>query len=310
MPLVSSRSFGAVAAFCVLLGSSVASAQAAPDFFPARSLGFAGARSLASSVDAIFLNPAALGQTQQYLLQLDYGHDWATDNNNQLPTGNGIVVSVLDSKTNPRFPTGLSYRWVDVTNAAGQQVPGSIYDFAIAANLFWNISLGLHVAYLSYGSIQTITGDAGLLIPIGPFNISGVGFNLLQVNDPNSPRGFDAGASLGDSKVYRVGFDFSRNWAYNSQGGGAGVTDIFNVGGEVTIASIFSIRAGLLWCTPAGSACTSDQEAGFKLNPAQPQYVTGGIGFFYQFIGADVGYRREISTSANVFQFSVKISTG
>jgi hypothetical protein len=295
------RFSGAVVAFSVLLGTSVASAQGAPDFFPARSLGFAGARSLASSVDAVFLNPAALGQTQQYLLQLDYGHDTAPANETSqpLPTGNGIVVSVLDSKTNPRFPTGLSYRWISLKDTNNKTVAGSIYDFAIAASLFWNISLGLHVAYLSYSNVQTVTGDVGVLIPIGPVNISGVGFNLLQVMDPNAPRGFDAGASLGDNKVYRVGFDFQRNWPYQDPKGPATPpTNLFTVGGEVTIASIVSVRAGLLW----------NQFA--KLNPAQPQFVTAGLGFFYQFIGADVGYRREISTQANVFQFSVKISTG
>jgi hypothetical protein len=299
------RSFCAVAAFIVLLGSSVASAQGAPDFYPARSIGFAGTRSLASSVDAIFLNPAALGQTQQYLLQLDYGN--YSPSNNVLPGANGLVVSVLDSKTNPRFPTGLSYRWIQMTED-GQKVSASVYDFAIAANLFWNISLGLHVSYLTLpDNYQAVTGDVGLLIPIGPVNISGVGYNLLQVNDPDAPRGFDVGASVGDSKVYRFGFDFQRNWPYQT-GVHLEPTNLFTFGGEVNIASIVSVRAGLLW---------NEFPSLEKLNPAIPQYVTGGIGFFYQFIGADFGYLHAFSSAnvtvpaaENIWQISVKIATG
>jgi hypothetical protein len=283
---VSSRLVAVIAVFGSLASTEVARAQSIPEFYSARAIGWAGARSLATGPEAIWLNPAGLGFTSQYILQADYAHDTAP--NEALPAGNGFVVSLVDSKTNPTVPTGLSYRYVWFT-LGENKVQGSVYDFAIAVKIIGQWALGLHVQYLSYTGVTQFTGDVGTLIPIGPVTISGSGFNLLHVNSPDAPQGFDVGAAVGDGKLYRVGFDFSRQWPFHQA-----PTDLYNLGAEVTIAQMVPIRGGFVWDTD-------------HPKPFVPQYITVGTGFYISFIGFDASYRRDIVKGENAWAFSVKI---
>jgi hypothetical protein len=283
---VSVRPLAVGAALAWFAASGSAFAQGIPDFYSARAVGFAGARSLASSSEAIWLNPAGLGFTQQYILQADYAHDTAPSS--ALPAGNGLVVSIVDSKTNPSFPTGLSFRYVWL-NVGDTKVQGSVYDFSIAAKLFGQVALGLHLQYLSYTGVQDITGDLGLLVPIGPISFNASGFNLIEVNSPEAPRGFDVGVAAGDGKLFRIGFDYARQWPIHLE-----PQNVFDLGAEVFIAQMVPIRAGLLWNTQHP-----------KFWP--PQYVTAGTGFYISMVGFDVSYRRNLLNGENSFAFAVKI---
>ena len=280
------------AAVCFAL-SATAFAQGVPNFYTARAVSLGGARSLATGVDSIFLNPAALGISQQYLLQADYAHDTAP--NPELTTGDGVVVSIVDAATNPRFPTGVSYRYVSL-KVNGQLQRGSVYDFALAAQLFQNMYLGLHLSYLSFtnGSlnVQNITGDFGLLIPVGPFTFSGTAFNLLTVQSPDAPRGGDVGIAVTDNQMYRVGFDYSRLWPINRF-----PENVYSAGGEVVFYNMVPVRAGVLW--------NSHDPKGWP-----PEYVTAGLGFYFQMIGVDASYRRNLLNGEGSWAFSVKLLGG
>ena len=287
---VSRRASAAVLLLALFAASRASAADGIPGFYSARAVSIGGARSLASGTEAIFLNPGALGFQSQYILQLDYAHDIAPSYT--LTSGDGLVVSVLDSKTNPKVPTGLSYRYVWL-NQNGQRVQGSVYDFAIGVKVLANVAIGMHLSYLSYASsaskVSNITGDLGALIPIGPVSFNVSGFNLIQVNTPDAPIGFDVGMAVGDGKIFRIGADYSMQWPHEQP-----VEHVINLGAEFLVGNMFPVRFGTLWNTEHPKAWP-------------PQYITGGLGFYLNPVGFDVSYRWNVLTSEGSLAFSAKL---
>lgn len=289
-----SRLAASAALIALLFASSSASAaDGIPGFYSARAVSIGGTRALASGTEAIFLNPGALGFQQQYILQLDYAHDLAPSYT--LTSGDGIVLSLVDSKTNPKVPTGLSYRYVWL-NDGGKKVQGSVYDFAIGAKILANAAIGLHLSYLSYGSgktapnnVSNITGDLGLLVPLGPVSFNVSGFNLIKVNTPDAPIGFDVGMAIGDGKIFRFGGDYSMQWPHEKA-----VEHVVNLGAEVLVANVVPVRFGTLWNTVNAKAWP-------------PQYITGGIGLYLTPVGFDLSYRWNVLTSEGSLAFSAKL---
>jgi hypothetical protein len=273
----------------LLLSATARAGGDVPDFLTARGVAIGGTRALASGNEAIFLNPAGLAVTRTYTIQLDYGHDTAPSS--ALTSGDGLVVSVGDSSTNPRLATGIAYRYVSL-NAGGMSRRGSITDVALATPLSDHIFLGLRMSYLSFtdGPTETksFTGDVGAIFALGYLRLSGVGFNLLTVDNPSAARGFSTGFALTNNASLSVGGDV--RWTYP----GGGVTyRTYSVGGEYVLFDAVPLRAGFV-----ADGTTSQR------------FLTFGTGFYISSFGFDATYRRDLSTSEGTWLFSVKMLGG
>lgn len=268
----------------VLLFALPAGAVAPKDFMPARGVAMGGGRATSSGNESIFLNPAALGATRRYAVQLDYAHLTGGDVGG---AGDGLVLSVVDSVSNPSFPTGLAFRYLSVGEGA-DETKGNTKDFALGFPLSQGILIGTHVTHLSYTSngreFSQFTGDLGLVLLLAPLSLSFVGFNLIQVDSPELARGLATGVSLTDELSYRLTGEVRWEWT------GAAPVQSYTVGAEYLLGEAFPIRAGYEWD-----------------KVRQAEYWSVGSGFVSQTFGFDVSYRHDRATEQSVWAFALKV---
>ncbi len=253
------------------------------DFVASRAVAMGQNVLAASGPDALFLNPAGLGATNSYALQLDYLH--AND-------ADGIVISLADSLSNPMFPTGVSYRYFSA-GKGGATLKGSIKDLAVAFALSPSIVIGTHIDYLSYTEdkrdISTFTGDLGLLLKFGPVGIGVVGTNLLKVDTPVLPQGIATGLSLGDGQHYLLAGDYQWAWPGGKQAGS------WSLAGEYLLAGFLPLRF----------AVTRD---GIPRDGVHvTTYLSGGVGFITKNIGLNASYRHDMTTGEGLWAFGLTV---
>jgi hypothetical protein len=250
----------------VLAGPAFAQVQPR-DFLPARAVAMPANRAVSTGNEAIFANPAGLAAASRYTAQLDYQHATGTATG-----GNGIVVSVVDSVSNPTFSTGIAYRYLSTGNGGGYQ--GWMTDLAVGVPVLGLFFLGTRVSYLSYTAngrdLKRFTGDVGFLVPLGPLTIGAVGTNLINVDSPEAPRGFAGGLAFGDDRTFRLAADLR----YDFVAGAPEPVRSLSLGGEYFLGGAFPLRAGWEWDDLRGN-----------------RYLTGGIGAIAGRIGADVSVR-------------------
>lgn len=254
------------------------------DFVPARGLAMGGGRMAASGAEAIFLNPAALGGRRQYSLQLDYG----TSSGQGVQTnGDALVLSIVDSVSNPNFPSGLAYRWVSIGEGASATT-GSTKDMSVAMPFSDAFAIGMHVTWLSYTQdkreISQITGDFGGLMAFGPLKLGVVGYNLIAVDSPDAARGLATGLALTDEYSYRLSADVRWDWLKTN------TPRSYSMGAEYILFDLLPLRAGYDW-------------DGVR----QTEFVSGGSGFQTAQFGCDVSYRLDRKTDTGYWGFAVRI---
>lgn len=283
------RIFRFVIALGLSFGAFVTDALAVSpkDVIPARAIGLGASRGVANANSAIFLNPAALGATRQYTMQFDYLHSStpAVDDG-----GDAIVLSIADSVSNPRFPTGIAYRYMSL-GEAGLNAKGWITDFALGVPLTQNILLGARVSYLSYDvderSVSKFTGDLGGMLVFDYLQIGVVGFNLLKVESPEASRGVGVSLGLTDSRNWQLGGDV--RWEWNAPKPALS----WGAGAEYLVGDLIPVRAGF------------ERDA---IRAAS--FGSVGTGIVFQQFGIDVSYRRDLATGTNVWAFTGKLFAG
>jgi hypothetical protein len=273
------RAVAAVACF-----GAVASATTPRDFVPARAMAMGASRGAASGNEAIFLNPAAVGAMRRYSLQLDYAHATGTD------SGDGFVLSIVDSLSNPQFPTGLAYRYASVGEGA-DKVTGTTKDFALGFALGDSLLLGTRVTYITYAKeghdFSQFTGDLGVLAKLGGVNVGATGYNLLRVDSQDVSRGFATGIGIGDDRSYLLAADLRWDWPQDK------AMRSWSVAGEYLFGDALALRAGYSTDAVRGTA-----------------FWSTGLGLITQSIGLDVGYRHDLHTREGLWGFAVKVFGG
>lgn len=276
-----------VSALVLLLASAPAArAEVQPrDFLPARAVAMPANRAIATGNEAIFVNPAGLAAATRYTAQLDYQHATGAATG-----GNGIVVSVVDSISNPQFSTGLAYRYLSTGEGGGYQ--GWMTDLAVGVPVLGLFIIGTRVTYLSYTAngrdLKRFTGDLGFMMPLGPLTLGAVGYNLINVDSPEAPRGFAGGVAFGDDLSFRLAADVR----YDFLPGMVDAQRTVSFGGEYLLGMAFPLRVG------------------YELDDVrQNTYISGGIGAILGNVGADVSLRVD---KAGVYQwaFSLKVFGG
>lgn len=248
------------------------------DIIPGRGLAMPASRAISTGNEAIYTNPAGLLAALRYTAELDYHH--ATG-----PGADAMVISILDSKTNPFIPIGLGYRYFGGGGAEGYS--GWTTDFASAVNVLGLFTLGGRLSYQSYTArgrdLKRFTGDLGLLVPIGPVSIGAVAHNLVNVDSPDAPRGVGVGVAFGDDMTFRLAADMRWDWA----NGALSPTRSFMFSGETLLGGVAPIRGGFEWDDLRKSG-----------------YWSAGTGIVIQPIGLDLSVRRD---DAGIFQWVLSV---
>lgn len=267
---------------CLLFTAIPARGDVQPrDFVPARAVALPASRAIATGNEAIFVNPAGLAAAQRYTIQMDYS----------LATGRGanaIVLSLADSVSNPQFATGIAYRYLSTEEGNGYQ--GWMTDVALGVPVLGLFMLGTRLSYMDYTAhgrnLKRFTGDVGFLVPIGPVMIGGTGFNLINVDSPEAPRGFAAGLAFGDDRTFRIAADLRYEWIPND----ANAFRALAVAGEHLLMGAFPLRVGYEWDDLRGT-----------------QFLTAGVGALLPPVGADVSARYDMKSGVYQWIFALKL---
>jgi hypothetical protein len=238
------------------------------DLMRARSFGMGGAfRALGGGTEAIEGNPASLAVFRRYLIEL--AGAWDPRN----PFGFGSV-SVMDSASGA-LAAGLAYHLVSLGTGEDHRV-AHLNTAAFSLPFGQALQVGVsarHVVMTGSRQANAITGDAGLLLRMGPVMATVSGHNLVDIANSDFPRTFAGALGLITPEFtlaadVRSDFDPARP-AYS-----------FSGGAEWVAGGALPLRAGF----------TRD----FALRSS---YVGAGIGFLVEGGGLDLGYRHELGGS-------------
>ncbi len=156
----------------------------ADDFVSTRPMAMGGAyRAVATSNDAIFINPAGMSLFKRYSFELNYLFTPKYGAQEGLEH-HVINVSIVDNQIQS-FATGLSY-----TRIQGENKKGNRYDLAFSVELSDSILIGTDVKYINFerdgkeDAVDAVSVDLGMLIRLSDgFSIGLVGYNLTNTAD-------------------------------------------------------------------------------------------------------------------------------
>ncbi|HZA13550.1 MAG TPA: hypothetical protein VE618_03600, partial [Myxococcaceae bacterium] len=238
------------------------------DLMRARSFGMGGAyRALGGGTEAVEGNPASLAVFRRYLVELTGA--WDPRN----PFGFGSV-SVMDSASGG-LAAGLAYHLVSVGNGESHRV-AHLNTAAFCLPFGQSLHVGVsarHVVMTGSRQANAITGDAGLLLRMGPVMATVSGHNLVDISNPDFPRTFAGALGLITPEftlAADVRGDFDRAHPALSFSGGA----------EWVAGGALPLRAGFARDLIHGGS-----------------FVGAGIGFLVEGGGIDLGYRHELGGS-------------
>jgi hypothetical protein len=238
------------------------------DLLRARSFGMGGAyRALGGGTEAVEGNPASLGVFRRYVVEL--AGAWDPRN----PFGFGSA-SVMDSSSGG-MAAGLAYHLVSLGTGDTHRV-AHLNTAAFAIPFGEALQIGVsarHVLMTGARQANAITGDAGLLLRMGPVLATVSGHNLVDIENPEFPRTFAGGLGLITPEL----------------------TLAADVRGDFTgPRAAFAYSAGAEWV--AGGAVPF--RVGFSRDLIQDAtFIGAGIGFLVEGGGLDLGYRHELGGS-------------
>lgn len=165
---------------------------------PARIRSMAGTgRSFAAGSGSMYLNPATLGASVQYLVEGNYVYGVKDDLN-------VIGVNWADSYINRQFAAGVGYNYF-----TGGEIVGAAHAIDGAASFpVFGGETSLHVGFAGHYFVQktdvkglgdrdVLTGDVGLLLNLGQsIKVGAVGYNLLSTLDSEHRPALGAGLSF------------------------------------------------------------------------------------------------------------------
>lgn len=252
----------------------------AQDFEGARLLSLAeSARALTTGNDSIYVNPAGLALAEVYSVELGYLDDLRGSDRR-------INASIVDSQAGP-VAGGLAYTYTTRRplgeSKPGDRVKGHRVEIATATKIAETAALGVTTRYLHYDieneagedtdSFKVFTVDAGVQWRIWEgLSLGVVGYNLTNSDRAEVPIGWGAGLGF-----QYAGFSIETDVRYNAKIGKAR----YSLGAGYVIADLVPIRIGT-WYDLANKAWA----------------ISGGLGFVYERVAIDVGYRQLLTGKA------------
>ena len=264
------------AAFLLATQTVVPIPAEAQVFEGARLLGFAETqRALTTGNDSIYVNPGGLALASIYSVELGYLDDARGSDRR-------VNASIVDSQAGP-VAGGIAYtystRRPDGVPEGDARLRGHRVEIAAATKLGQSVGLGVTTRYLHYDlkngaegeeGFKTLTFDVGLAWRIVEgLSIGAVGYNLTNSKRAELP------ISIGGGIGYEIaGFSIEGDARYNFQLEKARLS--FAAG--YIIADLVPVRVGA-WYDFANKAWA----------------ISGGLGFNYERIAVDIGYRQYIN---------------
>lgn len=191
-------------------------------------------RAVATSNEAIYLNPAGMALASKYEIDLAYAFGTGDD----LSRLNG---SIVDSKTS-RLATGLAFTRVSGDGLHGE-LSGSVVNLGFGVPLADRISLGFAMKYLGFSGpdrTSAVTGDVGLLVrPVEWFSIGAVAYNVIDVHSREAPLRAGGGVAIGTDTSFRLALDAVADFSDPDRTGMS-----YHAGGEYLFDGTMAIRAG------------------------------------------------------------------
>lgn len=260
---------GAVLLLAVLVAAPAGAVEelptpGAPDLSRARALALGNAfRAVATSNDAIFLNPAGMAVGQRYAVDGSFTLSPAVD-------GKLWSFSVVDSKTSA-IAAGAAYSVLRGDGLEGP-VKGSVANLGIAVPLAGIGSLGFGGKYLKFDRpdpSNAVTLDVGLLLRLaGQLSAAAVAYNVIDVRSDEAPFGAGFGLSYGDDVTFRLAGDVTLDLSRDES-----TPATVHAGAEYFVAGGLPLRIGF----------RRDVEA-------SENHVSGGLGLVSPGFGVDLAY--------------------
>jgi hypothetical protein len=211
---------------------------------------------IATSNDALTVNPAGLSQLRRYHFELDGVYD------SHYPA-QAVMASVVDSASTP-VGTGILFtRW-----ASGQPAgrgEGWSLGFAYSSTVSQGVFLGGQTRFLRFhtpdGLVAKWAQDFGLLSKRGSFSWAAVVQNLSIDKLPLFPLTATAGMAWGADTDWHLAFDYKADLSDTNN-----IKNKFALGAEVLLEEGFALRGGAtydstarLWWVSAGIAILTEK---------------------------------------------------
>ena len=206
------------------------------DLSRASAMGGAGA-AIATSNDALTLNPAGLSQTRRYHFELDGVYD------SRFPA-EGVLASIVDTASSPVGSGMLFSRWGSgQPNGRGE---GWGLGFSYSTPIGQGLYSGGQTKFLRYrgpdGLVAKWAQDLGVLSKRGSFSWAAVVQNISTEKLPLFPLTGTVGFAWGEDTDWHLAFDYKADFSDSSH-----VKHKAATGLEVLVGESIALRGGLTW---------------------------------------------------------------
>lgn len=196
---------------------------------------------IATSNDALSVNPAGLAQTRRYHFEIDGLYDA------HFPA-QAVLVSIVDSASSPVGSGMLFSRW-----ASGQPAgrgEGWSLGFGYSGRVGQSFYLGGQTKFLRFhtpdGLVAKWAQDAGVLSRRGSFSWAAVVQNISTEKLPLFPLTATAALAWGTDTDWHLAFDYKVDFSDSNN-----LKHKAALGGEVLLEEGFALRGGATWDTTA-----------------------------------------------------------
>ncbi len=297
-----------VIGLCTLGLLAEGSAFAQEDFVGVRALGMGEAmRASATGAEAALLNPAAMSLVKQYVIEAQYGlrvedlgHHTSVAIVDSITTRVGASLYYNFAYSSPKFgfvwpggfvKDGAATRIVHVAGLAlsvpiGEKVILGATTKYVYSTFTAPLPMGSMPTAVSFGGVNGVTWDASMLLRLGKFNLTTIGYNLWDHGSRETPLGLGMAVAVipvpeltlnFDSVVNFTGYQSLRYDKDNNPVYDTRITARIGAGLEYTIKQKVPIRLGYTY--------DSGRPASF---------VSVGLGYVSNLFGIDVGYRSQV----------------
>lgn len=212
-----------------------------------RSAGMGDAsRGLASSDEALWVNPAGMATTPRFNLSASGAFEVPKDYGLQLYSL-GAIDSVLNADTSFPLGGGVSYSYYS-SGYGDERSRGSVVVAGLSLPLVNEaFTIGVTGKWLKLDGARAtnaVTMDVGLMVrPVELLSIGAVGYNLIDVHSPEARRSWGFGLALGTDSTFHIAGDarleqdpVEDKWKVS-----------WYAGGEVMLGGMFMPRVGYTW---------------------------------------------------------------
>jgi hypothetical protein len=229
---------------------------------------------VATSNDAIVVNPAGLSQGRRYHFEADGLYD------SRFPA-QGVLLSVVDT-TSSAVGTGILFsRWA--SGQPGGRGEGWLLGFSYSAQTAPGLYFGGQSKFTRFYGPDGLTArwaqDVGVLQRRGNFSWAAVLQNISTKAIPLFPLTSTVGVAWGTDADWRLAIDYKADLSDTQN-----VKHRAAVGGELLIEQSFALRAGATW------------DATAKL-----WWASAGIGLLTEKGGVQIVWRRRLTEAFDQF---------